>query len=216
MFGLFRKKKEISPEPESKIVPADEKRIYILDFDRTITILHTGALAYGNELAPSFIQKNVKKGFAEFVNKVIKNGHTVYIASYSDDSNADVVEGEALSGHELIKFYMDLVFGQDQTIFTPPRVNGEGGAINPGNIIANNSQDYKKFHLDIIVQLEDLDHNNPEEMKRIYLLEDDEDVVRYFMEKGCTIIVPFSASRSADTAATKTLFTSYMPAAFIT
>ena len=51
-------------------------------------------------------------------------------------------------------------------------------------------------------------------MKRIYILEDDEDVVRFFMEKGCTIIVPFSASRSADTAATKTLFTSYLPESF--
>jgi hypothetical protein len=52
-------------------------------------------------------------------------------------------------------------------------------------------------------------------MKQMYLLEDDEDVVRFYMDKGCTTIVPFSASRSADTAANKSLFTSYMPESFI-
>jgi len=216
MFGLFRKKKKIPAEPENRVVTAQERRIYVLDFDRTITILHTGALAYGNELTPAFIQKNIKKGFAEFVSRVTNNGHTVYIASYSDDANADTVEGEALSGHELIKFYMDLVFGQDQTIFTTPQKNREGEFISVGNIIASNSQDYKQYHLDIILGQESLDRENPDDMKRIYLLEDDEDVVRFFMEKGCTSIVPFSASRSADTAATKTLFTSYMPESFIT
>lgn len=215
MFGLFRKKKEIAVEPEYKIVPAGERRIYVFDFDRTITILHTGALAYGNELSPSFIQKNVKKGFADFVRTVISRGHVVYIASYNDDANADLVEGEALSGHDLIKHYMDQVFGQEQTIFNPPRENG-GGEVGPfGNIIASNSQDLKQYHLEIILRQEGLDKKNPDDMKRIYLLEDDEDVVRFFMEKGCTTIVPYSASRSADTAATNTLFTSYMPATFI-
>ncbi len=216
MFGLFRKKKEIPVEPESKKVPVGERRIYVLDFDRTITILHTGALAYGNELTPAFIQRNIKKGFAEFVRKVINSGHGAYIASYSDDANADTVEAEALSGHDLIKCYMDLVFGQDQTIFTTSRKNEAGEIMSKGNIIANNTQDYKQHHLDIILRQEGLDLDNPEDMKRVFLLEDDEEVVRFFMEKGCTIIVPFSASRSADTAATKTLFTSYMPESFRT
>jgi len=214
MFGLFRKQKEILTEPEIKTVPAHKRRIYILDFDRTITILHTGALAYGNELTPVFIQKNIKKGFTDFVRKVVNNGHTVYIASYNDDANADTVEGEAHSGHGLIKYYMDLVFGEEQTIFTTLRKNGAGEIVSAGNIIANNTQDLKQYHLDIIARQEDLDQKNPDDMKRIHLLEDDEDVVRLFMDKGCTIIVPFSASRSADTAATKTLFTSYMPESF--
>lgn len=216
MFGLFRKKKETTAEPEIREVPAEERRIYIIDFDRTVTILHTGALAYGNELTPAFVQKNVKKGFADFIHKIVRMGHAVYIASYSDDANADTVEGEALSGHDLIKFYMDQVFGQDQTIFTMPCRNETGEIVVAGNIIANNTQDLKQHHLEIITRLEGLSQENPDEMKRIYLLEDDEDVVRFFMEKGCTIIVPFSASRSADTAATKTLFTSYMPESFIT
>ena len=215
MFGLFRKKKEIAEEPECIIVPVGERRIYVFDFDRTITILHTGALAYGNELSPSFIQKNVKKGFADFVRAVISRGHGVYIASYNDDANADLVEGEALSGHDLIKHYMDQVFGQDQAIFTPRREN-EGDEAGPvGNIIASNSQDLKQYHLEIILRQEGLSEKNTDDMKRIYLLEDDEDVVRFFMAKGCTTIVPYSASRSADTAATNTLFTSYMPATFI-
>jgi hypothetical protein len=215
MFGLFRKKKEITAEPAYEIVSGAERRIYVFDFDRTITILHTGALAYGNELSPSFIQKNVKKGFADFVHTVIRRGHGVYIASYSDDANADLVDGEALSGHDLIMHYMALVFGQDQTIFTPFRKN-EGTEAGPaGNIIAGNSQDLKQYHLEIILRQEGLDEKTPDDMKRVYLLEDDEDVVRFFMEKGCTTIVPYSASRSADTAATKTLFTSYMPASFI-
>lgn len=211
MFGLFRKKKEIAAEPEYQIVSPDERRIYVLDFDRTITILHTGSLAYGNELSPSFIRKNVKKGFADFVRSVTNRGHGVYIASYNDDANADLVDGEALSGHDLIKHYMDEVFGEDQNMFTPSRNNGEDA----GNIIASNSQDLKKYHLEIILRQEGLDAKNPDHMKRIYLLEDDEDVVRFFMGRGCTVIVPYSASRSADTAATNTLFTSYMPANFI-
>jgi hypothetical protein len=215
MFGLFRKKKERGAEPEKKVSTPPEKRVYVFDFDRTITIQHTGAIAYGNELRTAFIQKNIKKGFADFVHRVISIGHGVYIASYSDDANVDLVEEEAVSGHDLIKLYMDQVFGLDQNIFTLTRQNGAGEIVSAGNIIANNTQDYKQYHLDIIVQREGLDRENPDHMKRIYLLEDDEDVVRFFMDKGCTIIVPFSPSRSADTAATKTLFTSYMPEFFI-
>lgn len=215
MFGLFRNKNAMPAAPEMQAVSSQERRIYVLDFDRTITILHTGAIAYGNELTPAFIRKNVKKGFADFVHRVISNGHGIYIASYSDDANADLVDEEAVSGHDLIKFYMDEVFGQEQAIFTTPRKNGAGEIISAGNIIASNSQDFKQYHLDLIVQRETLDQGNPVDMKRIYLLEDDEYVVRFFMGKGCTIIVPFSASRSADTAATKTLFTSYMPESFI-
>ena len=217
MFGLFRKKKETTAEETIKPVSPEKRRVYIVDFDRTITILHTGALAYGNELTPDFILGNVKKGFAEFVHRVKSFGHIIYIASYSDDSNVDTVDvAEALSGHDLIKFYMDLVFGQDQDIFSPARKNESGETVSAGNIIANNTQDLKQYHLDIIMRQEGLDQSNPEDMKKIYLLEDDEDVVRYFMEKGCTTLVPFSASRSADTAATKTLFTSYMPKEFVT
>jgi len=214
MFGLFSKKKVIPGITETKALTAEERRIYIIDFDRTITILHTGAVAYGNELSPTFILKNVKKGFADFVHQISNSGHVVYIASYSDDANAGMVEGEALSGHALIKFYMDLVFGPDQTIFTAPLKILPDETVSDGNIIARNSQDYKQYHLDIILRQQSLNQDNPDEMKRIYLLEDDEDVVRFFMEKGCTVIVPFSASRSADTAATKTLFTSYMPESF--
>ena len=114
MFGLFRKKKERGAEPEKKVSTPPEKRVYVFDFDRTITIQHTGAIAYGNELRTDFIQKNIKKGFADFVHRVISNGHGVYIASYSDDANVDLVEEEAVSGHDLIKLYMDQVFGQDQ------------------------------------------------------------------------------------------------------
>jgi len=216
MFGLFSRKKEVPAEPGNReAAPTRERRVYVLDFDRTITIQHTGAIAYGYELTPAFIQKNVKKGFADFIHRVMGRGHGVYIASYSDDANAGLVEDEAVSGHELIKFYMDQVFGQEQTIFTTARKNGAGEIISTGNIIANNTQDYKQYHLDFIVQQEGLNQENAEDMKRIYLLEDDEDVVRYYMDKGCTIIVPFSASRSADTAATKTLFTSYMPESFM-
>ena len=217
MFGLFRKKKEKTVEQEIKPVSPEERRVYILDFDRTITILHTGGIAYGNELTPGFILGNVKKGFADFVRRIMRFGHVVYIASYSDDSNADTVAfDEALSGHDLIKYYMDLVFGPEQKIFTLAATKETGEVIAAGNIIANNTQDNKQYHLDIISQQEGLDLANPQDMNRIYLLEDDEDVVRCFMEKGCTTVVPFSASRSADTAATKTLFTSYMPKEFTT
>lgn len=215
MFGLFRKKKAADADTEIIPVPAEERRIYIFDFDRTITILHTGGLAYGNECTPAYILSNIKKGFSDFVRRVMNYGHIVYITSYSDDANAGTVEEEALSGHDLIKFYMDQAFGEEQTIFTVPRKDEAGETITAGNIIAVNTQDYKQHHLDIVLQQEGLDRENPFDMKKIYLLEDDEEVVRYFMEKGCTILVPFSASRSADTAATKTLFTAYMPESFI-
>ena len=214
MFGLFIRKKETPEKFDTEVLAAEEQRVYVIDFDRTITIIHTGALAYGNELSSTFVQKNVKKGFADFVRRITNKGHKVYIASYSDDANIDMVEGEALSGHDLIKYYMDLVFGRDQTIFTLPQKKQTGKTVSAGNIIASNSQDYKQYHLARILAREGLDQENPDDMKRIYLIEDDEDVVRFFMEKGCTIIVPFSASRSADTAATKTLFTSYMPESF--
>jgi hypothetical protein len=215
MFGLFSKKKKLPAEPEFKEVVAQKRRIYVLDFDRTITILHTGALAYGNELTPAFIQKNIKNGFADFVSKVTANGHAVYIASYNDDANADTVEGEALSGHDLIKLYMDLVFGQEQNIFTKTQINGTDEITSEGNVIASNTQDLKQYHLDVIFKQEGMDQENQDDMKQIYLLEDDEDVVRFYMDKGCTTIVPFSASRSSDTAANKSLFTSYMPESFI-
>jgi hypothetical protein len=217
MFGLFSRKKETTFEPErlQRIQPG-ERRIYVFDFDRTITILHTGAIAYCNELTGAFVRKNVKKGFAEFVRRVVGNGHAVYIASYSDDANAETVEADAVSGHDLIKFYMDEIFGPEQGIFMRYRGEAAGTTGPAGNIIALNSQDFKQYHLDIILQQENLDPENSEDMKRIFLLEDDEDVVRHFMEKGCTAIVPFSASRSADTVATKTLFTSYMPESFLT
>ena len=215
MLGLFKRQKEKKTEPEVRPVSAAERRIYILDFDSTITILHTGGLSYGNELSPDFITKNIKKGFDDFVRKVTGYGHKVYIASYSDDANTDSVAEEALSGHGLIKFYMDILFGNDQDIFTLPRKNDAGEIISEGNIIASNSQDLKQYHLDTISRRAGLDQNNPDDMKRIYLLEDDEDIVRHYMEKGCTTLVPYSASRSADTAAMKTLFTSYMPESFI-
>jgi len=214
MFGLFKGKKEKKEEPEIKPVSAAERRIYIFDFDSTITILHTGGLSYGKELTADFIIRNIKKGFDDFVRRVTGYGHKVYISSYSDDANADSVAEEALSGHELIKFYMDTLFGRDQKLFTLPRKNDVGEIISDGNIIAGNSKDLKQYHLDTITQREGLDQNNPDDMKRIYLLEDDEDIVRHYMEKGCTTIVPYSASRSADTAAMKTLFTSYMPQSF--
>ena len=215
MFGLFRKKKELPVKPEIKALPAEERRIYVLDFDRTITIMHTGGIAYGKELTPKFILKNVKKGFDDFVHKVTRQGHAVYIASYNDDANVDRVEMEALSGHALIKFYMDLVFGKDQTIFAPSEKNDAGKIVSAGNIIAMNSQDLKQYHFHIIVQQEEFDQDSPEDMKRVYLLDDEEDVVRFYMEKGCNILIPFSVSRSAETATLNSLFTSYIPNSFI-
>jgi hypothetical protein len=216
MFGLFRKKKETPVEAEIKAVPPEERRIYILDFDSTITVMHTGALSYGKELEPHYIRKNTKKGFEDFINNVLKRGHKVYIASYNDDANMDTVEAEeALSGHALIKFYMDLAFGDDQIIFTMPNKNEAGEIVDYGNIISSNTQDLKLHHFNIIIRKEKLDPDNPEDMKKLYILEDDEDITRFFMEKGCKTLVPYSASRSADTAAMGTLFTSYMPESFI-
>ena len=109
---------------------------------------------------------------------------------------------------------MDLIFGQDQTIFSTAEKNGAGETTSAGNIIAINTQDLKQYHLNIIFQQERMDQENRDDMKQIYLLEDDEDIVRFYMDKGCTTIVPFSASRSADTAANKSLFTSYMTESF--
>jgi hypothetical protein len=103
----------------------------------------------------------------------------------------------------------------NQTIFAPSEKNDAGKVVSAGNIIALNSQDLKQYHFHIIVQQEEFDQDNPEDMKRVYLLDDDEDVVRFYMEKGCNILIPFSASRSADTATINTLFTSYIPNSFI-
>jgi hypothetical protein len=215
MFGLFSKKEKKKTEQVIKPVPPEERRIYIIDFDSTITVMHTGGLSYGKELSDDHIHRNTKKGFKDFIRKILQRGHTVYIASYSDDANVEAVEEEALSGHDLIKYYMDLAFGEDQKLFNIPEKNDADEVVTPGNIIAGNTQDLKQYHFDIIVRQEGLDPENPEDMKKIYILEDDEDITRFFMDKGCKTLVPYSASRSADTAATNTLFTSYMPESFI-
>jgi hypothetical protein len=214
MLGFFGKKKKKEAE-EIKPVAPEERRIYILDFDSTITVMHTGGLAYGNDVSNEHVRKNIKDGFEDFIHKVLRRGHVVYIASYNDDSNMDSVDDEdALSGHALIKFYMDLAFGQDQKIFTVPNRNETGEIVDYGNIVSVNSQDLKQHHFDVITKKEGLNQDNPEDMKRIYIIEDDEDITRFFMDKGCKTLVPYSASRSADTAATNTLFTSYMPESF--
>jgi hypothetical protein len=170
MFGLLRKKRDVPEKTDPKALTAAERRIYIIDFDRTITIMHTGAVAYGSELDATFILKNVKKGFADFVRRVNNSGHIIYIASYSDDANAGLVEGEALSGHDLIKYYMDLIFGPDQTIFTAPQKNSAGENVSLGNIIASNSQDYKQYHLGMILEQEGLNQDSPDDKNTVHVL----------------------------------------------
>ena len=69
-----------------------------------------------------------------------------------------------------------------------------------GNIIARHSNDGKQYHLERILEREQLDGSDPAAMRRILLIDDDPYNVHYFASRGCTTLVadsPYDSARQA-------------------
>jgi len=181
-------------------------KIYVFDFDCTITFEHTGGCAKTRyEVSSGFILNNIKAGFAETIRHLTQRGIPVYIATYGDDSLACGLEG-ATAGHALISRYMEVIFGATQTYFVGPQRNPAGEIISYVNIIAKGSEDDKKFHMEIIAERERLNVGCARDMGRIIFIDDDEKNVAYFASKGCVTLDPNSAEESAGVAKSERLF----------
>ena len=175
---------------------ANLPKIYVFDFDRTITHIHTGGCAVTpEEVGEEYIRSNIKDGFVELVEYLVQRGDRIYIATYGDDRFSRGIKG-ATAGHALIKRYMDVIFGADQRyfFFASPK--------DPqGNIIARCTNDGKYYHLELILAQEALDGGDPDIMRGILLIDDDPYNVHYFASRGCMTLVPDSPYDSAHLAA---------------
>ena len=61
-------------------------RIYVFDFDQTITHIHTGGCAVTpEEISEEYIHSNLKDGFVELIDGLARKNISVYIATYGDD-----------------------------------------------------------------------------------------------------------------------------------
>ena len=173
-------------------------RIYVFDFDQTITHIHTGGRAVTpEEISEEYIHSNLKDGFVELIDGLARKNISVYIATYGDDRFGRDFDG-ATVGHALVKRYMDVAFGVDQTHFHFEQDNA--GEIH-GNIIARYSLDGKQYHLTRILAREGIDDSDPIAMHSILLLDDDAQNVHYFAQRGCATMVPSSPYESARQAA---------------
>ena len=169
-------------------------RIYVFDFDQTITNIHTGGCAFTEEeVAETYIRSNLKDGLVELVEYLVQKKCHIYIATYGDDRYMRGIGG-VLAGHALVKRYMDVAFGADQRHFTFAEEL-------TGTIIARNSADGKRYHLERILEREGLDGNDLDVMRSIMLIDDDPYNVHYFAQRGCATLVPESPHESARRAA---------------
>ena len=183
-----------------------DRKIYVFDFDCTITKYHTGGCAITKEeISPEYIRNNVKNGFAAVVEHLVREGSGIYIASYGDDSFAGEHKG-SVAGHDLIRCYMESILGNDQTYFRFPTRDGDGVIVEYRNVTAKCTQDCKEHHLEIIAKTEDLDTGNPESLKSVVIIDDNEETVRHWHNKGCTILDASSCYKSALLAQSDGLF----------
>jgi phosphoserine phosphatase len=171
---------------------ANSPNIYVFDFDQTITHIHTsGCAVTREEVGEEYIRSNIKDGFVELVEYLTQRDARIYIATYGDDSFGRGIQG-ATAGHALVQRYMDVVFGADQQYFSTEPA---------GNIIARCTNDGKHYHLERILEREELDGRNPDAMRCILLVDDDPYNVHYFANRGCATLVPDSPYESARMAA---------------
>ena len=63
------------------------------------------------------------------------------------------------------------------------------------------ANDGKHYHLERILEREELDGRNPDAMRGILLVDDDPYNVHYFANRGCATLVPDSPYESARMAA---------------
>jgi len=179
--------------------PTNPHRIYVFDFDQTITRIHTGGCAETEaEIGEEYIRSILKDGFVELVEYLVRNGNRTYIATYGDDSFGHGIK-EASAGHALVKRYMDVAFGTDQEYFYYAQEP-------TGNIIARYSLDGKRHHLEQILAREGIDGNDSDVMRNLLLIDDDADNVHYFAQRGCSILVADSPRESAARATEDGIF----------
>lgn len=179
--------------------PTNPHRIYVFDFDQTITRIHTGGCAETEaEIGEEYIRSNLKDGFVELVEYLVQSGNRTYIATYGDDSFGHGIK-EATAGHALVKRYMDVAFGTDQQYFYYAQEP-------TGNIIARYSLDGKRHHLKQILAREGINGNNSDVMRDLLLIDDDADNIHYFAHRGCSILVADSPRESAARATEADIF----------
>jgi hypothetical protein len=190
------------PAMENLVLPAPPPRIFVFDFDQTITHVHTGGCAVNPvEIEEAYIRANLKEGFVELVQYLEQLGCRTYIATYGDDSFGDDSFGAnrfgpktALAGHALVKRYMDVALGEGQEHFYFDHdTDGEIW----GTIIAKFSGDGKHYHLERILAREKLDGSDPAVMRDILLIDDDAKNVDYFASRGCITLAPDSSVLAA-------------------
>lgn len=166
------------------LTPATHQ-IIVLDFDCTITRTHTGGCARSAIFrANNFIHSNIKPGFQQFVTLAMDQGLRLYIATYGDDNFAN--SDNEVAGHQLVKLYMDTLFGENQQLFNLPSRLPIKASHDYNNIIASYSNDRKQTHLEVICLQESLTLSNKPALQKLLLVDDDPVNVEYFSSKGCS------------------------------
>lgn len=184
------------------------RRIYIFDFDQTITLRHTGGFAGDKkEIEEDFILKNIKPGFKDLIDTIVEKNYGVYIASLGDE--ATIRSSDLPNGSRLIKRYMDVLFGYDQNIFKCPVFDEEWNLIENGNIIAKFTYDKKQYHLELILQMEKIDLLDKKNMKKIFFVDDDPNNLENFYENGCQVMNFEDFSNAAEQAKNKNIFKNF-------
>ncbi len=160
--------------------------IIILDFDQTITLQHTGGCASADQLTPDYIHQNTKAEFIPFVQFANERAIKLYIATFSDDQFA--TEPDQIAGHDLVKHYMDIMLGENQTVFELPIRDSRHQIIKYRNIIARMSQDFKDFHLTIIAEQEKLSLSDKTNLQHILFVDDEKKTLDHIKGAGCAML----------------------------
>ncbi len=183
------------------LVDWEKVRAVVLDFDCTITTEHTGGRADSEEeVSYEYIVNNTKNRFCEFVQESLRQGVGLWIATYGDDEFA--LAPDDVAGHDLVKRYMDVLFGAEQKLFRDPDRDEQWSIKRYHNIIAKCSGDRKAFHWELI-RAQMGPNFRPEE---ILFLDDSESNLDYAAGIGCQLLVPGASDKSALVCASEELF----------
>lgn len=98
-------KAEIKAPDAAAVAATSEEEWDILDFDRTITIHHTGGAQDEKELTPDKIRDNIRPGVAEFIIARLEAGKRVGIGSFADQRHAGG-NPHKIGGKALIERYL--------------------------------------------------------------------------------------------------------------
>ena len=176
-------------------------RAVVLDFDCTITMEHTGGRAESpDQISEKYIRDNIKNVFVDFVKEAQRQGIALWIATYGDDGFA--LSRDDVVGHDLVKRYMDVLFGPEQIIFRAPVRNAQDEIVRYQNVIAKLSGDRKAFHWNII--REQMGESfKPHE---VLFLDDSAPNLDYARELGCELLVSGSSDKAALVCASGEVF----------